>query len=150
MCLVLALFSEKLYSHLRRQIANVCFHWIVVLSLFLVTFQAFILDESHRLLVKRLFCENACENLDAISACSALVYAFCGQHCQLSKKLLWPPLWYPHLYLAYPLFMHTDTRSIEAEWRFTVKTPTPEVGLQNLHTCKTWIWSNSLVTGWRM
>jgi len=48
-------------------------------SMFLVKFQAFALDEAHLLLVK-LFCERACENCDATSACSALGFSFCSKH----------------------------------------------------------------------
>jgi len=47
-------------------------------SLFLVTFQAFTLDQSHQLLVKPP-CENACENFSAISV--RFADAVCSQYC---------------------------------------------------------------------
>ena len=58
-------------------------------SLFLVKFQASTLDQNHHLLVK-VSCESACENLDAISARSAV--CFVQPILQLSKKSSLPPL----------------------------------------------------------
>jgi len=59
-------------------------------SLFLEKFQAYTLDQSHQPLVK-LSCESACENLDAISARSAV--CLLQPILQLRKKSSWPPFW---------------------------------------------------------
>jgi len=59
-------------------------------SLFLGKFQVSTLDENQHLLVK-LSCESACENLDSISARSAL--RFFQPILQLSKTSSWPTLW---------------------------------------------------------
>jgi len=48
------------------------------------------------------------------------------------------------------LHWYTNTRSIEAQQLVCFKTPTPEVGLQNLRACKVWILSNAWATGRRM
>ena len=52
-------------------------------SLFLVKFQVSTLEESQHLLVK-LSCESACENLDAVSARSAL--CFFSQYCSWARS----------------------------------------------------------------
>ena len=56
--------------------------------MFLVKFQAFTLDESHHLLVKSFFCESACENLGAVSACSALGYAFFAANIAVEQEVI--------------------------------------------------------------
>jgi len=38
-------------------------------------------------------------------------------------------------FYVYTLLMYTNTRSVEAELFSKFKTPTPEVGLQNLRAC---------------
>jgi len=48
---------------------------------------------------------------------------------------------------ASDVHQHTFSRS---PVRLCVRTPAPEVGLQNLRACKTWNLSNSWATGWRM
>jgi len=52
-------------------------------SLFLLNFQVSALNESHHFLVKHS-CESACENLDAISARSAV--CFFSQYCSLTRS----------------------------------------------------------------
>ena len=59
------------------------------LSLFLVKFQASVLDESHHLIVK-LSCKTDHENLDGLRARSAV--CFLQPVLQLSKKSLRPSL----------------------------------------------------------
>jgi len=39
-------------------------------------------------------------------------------------------------FYVYTLLMYTNTRSIEVELLSKFKTPTPEVGLQNLRACR--------------
>jgi len=58
---------------------------------------------------QKLSCKSACENLDAISARSAVSLLEVMLH--LSKKSLWPPLWLRMLYLhAYYLHQHMFNR----------------------------------------
>jgi len=98
-------------------------------SLFLLNFRLSTLNESHHFLVKHS-CESACENLDAISARSAV--CFFSQYCSLTRS---------HrgrhcdcAFYIYTLLMCTNTRLIEAEQRHCSKTPTPEVD-QSLCAC---------------
>ena len=78
-------------------------------SLFFVNLQVATWNESHHLLVK-LSCESVYENLDAISARSA-VYFFQPMF-QLSKDSSWPSLWLRFLYLhASHVHQHTFNRS---------------------------------------
>jgi len=84
-------------------------------NLFLVKFLASTLDQSHHLLAK-FSCKNTCENLDAISAKSA-VY-FLQPILQLSKKSSCPPLWLRFLYLhCCDVYQHKFNRSRAATLR---------------------------------
>jgi len=83
--------------------------------LFLVKFLTSTLDQSHHLLVK-ISCKNACENLDAVSAKSAVF--FLQPILQLSKKSSCPPLWLRFLYLhASDVHKHKFNRSRVATLR---------------------------------
>jgi len=75
-----------------------------------VEFQAFTLAKSHHLLAI-LSCENACENLDAVSARFAV--CFCSQYCSWARSHRGRHC-YCFFYIAM-LLMHTNTTSIEAE-----------------------------------
>jgi len=79
-------------------------------SLFVVKFQASILDESHHLLVK-LSCKADYENLDGLRSRSAV--CFLQPILQLCKKSL--SLHYDCVFYIYALLIYANTRSIEAE-----------------------------------
>ena len=100
--------------------------------LFLVNFRVFTLSESHHLLIK-LSCESVCESLDPRSARSAVCFFF-SQNCSLARSHRGRHCEYA--FYIYTLLMHTNTRSIEAEWWLCSKTLTPEVGPQNLRACR--------------
>jgi len=81
-------------------------------SLFLVNFHVSILDESHRLLIKRS-CKTDDQNLDGLRARFAV---FCLQHVfQMSKKTLWPSVCLRFLYIRASGVGYTNTYSVEAE-----------------------------------
>jgi len=91
----------------------------------------FLLWMKAHLLVK-LSCQSVCENLDAISVRYAV--CFFNQYCS------WPRIYRGRhcdcAFYIYTTLTYTNTRSIEAEQRLCSKTPTAEVGLQNLRACR--------------